>query len=209
MDVGANVGVYTLLASGVCRSNTIAIEPIPATWKLLKEHLRINALESLVEAYQVGIGSVLGTLFFTTDLGPMNRVATEAEVLRKSEQVIPIPVITLDHLVKQRPVTCMKVDVEGYEDHVLTGAQETLSCETLKAIIIELCHNERCDLEAVHAMLTGKGFQPVRYDPFTRRFTPLKSFRRDQFNTLYVRDLGLVEQRVRDAPRVRVHGLEF
>ena len=40
LDVGANIGSYTLLASGVCKARTIAFEPDPETMALLRRKRR-------------------------------------------------------------------------------------------------------------------------------------------------------------------------
>ena len=45
MDVGANVGSYTLLASGVCKARTISFEPYPETMAALRRNIDLE-LES-------------------------------------------------------------------------------------------------------------------------------------------------------------------
>jgi predicted RNA methylase len=47
VDVGANVGSYAVLASGVCRATTWAFEPDPNTVRSLKRNLAINNLNDL------------------------------------------------------------------------------------------------------------------------------------------------------------------
>src|ERR1700737_2016418 len=46
LDVGANVGSYTVLASGVCRASTWAFEPDPNTVRHLRRNIAINELDS-------------------------------------------------------------------------------------------------------------------------------------------------------------------
>ncbi len=50
LDVGSNVGTYTILASGVAQAHSIVIEPIPATFDRLLRNLRLNDLPSRVDA---------------------------------------------------------------------------------------------------------------------------------------------------------------
>ena len=45
-DIGANVGSYTLLASGVIKATTTAIEPIPSTFKMLSDNIALNHLQN-------------------------------------------------------------------------------------------------------------------------------------------------------------------
>src|SRR5258708_35195041 len=42
IDVGANVGSYTILASGVCGATTIAFQPPPVTAAFLRRHIDMN-----------------------------------------------------------------------------------------------------------------------------------------------------------------------
>ena len=47
LDVGANIGSYTILASGVCRARTIAFEPDPETANHLRRNVQENELNNL------------------------------------------------------------------------------------------------------------------------------------------------------------------
>src|SRR5208337_4267417 len=48
LDIGANVGSYTVIGSGVCGAKTWAFEPDPDTVRALKRNIEINGLDSLV-----------------------------------------------------------------------------------------------------------------------------------------------------------------
>lgn len=50
IDVGANVGSYTILASKVVGANSFTLEPVPETFKRLKRNININDIVSLVDA---------------------------------------------------------------------------------------------------------------------------------------------------------------
>lgn len=201
VDVGANVGGYSLLASGICGSRTIAIEPVPDTYEMLKKNLHFNNLQELVSTCQLGIGSTAGTLMITTELGTMNRVVTA----QGCNNITPIKVITLDELLSQQEVTMLKIDVEGYEREVLDGAEEMLDEKSLKVIVIEMLNAE--DLNLIHARLVNNGFSPYSYDPFSRCVIQLGSFNRDKFNTLYLRDLSYIKQRVKSSREFSVLGM--
>jgi len=49
VDVGANVGSYTILASGVVRCHTVAFEPDPLTAAALERNINLNQIADLVE----------------------------------------------------------------------------------------------------------------------------------------------------------------
>jgi hypothetical protein len=74
-DIGANVGVYSVLASGVCKAHSVTVEPVQQTAQHLRQNLAINSLEALVILRQMGVGSVAGELRFTTNEGAENHVA--------------------------------------------------------------------------------------------------------------------------------------
>ena len=65
-DVGANVGSYTVLASGVCRARTLAFEPDPEAAAALRRNVEFNGLADLVSVRDFAVGSSEGVAGFTT-----------------------------------------------------------------------------------------------------------------------------------------------
>lgn len=133
IDVGGNVGTYTLIASGVTKSKTIVFEPIPATYGRLMRHISINNLDGRVTAVNSGVGSEAGTLSLTTDKNCMNRVTKDI-----NDATIEVPVVTLDQAVTDNSVKILKIDVEGYEHAVITGAHDLITDPKTQAVIVEL-----------------------------------------------------------------------
>ena len=87
LDVGANIGSYTILAAGVCNARTIAFEPDPDTARVLRRNIAINHLSALVDVRESALGGVNGQIAFTVGLDTMNRVARPDD---KSAQVVSI-----------------------------------------------------------------------------------------------------------------------
>jgi FkbM family methyltransferase len=190
-DVGANIGSYTILASGICRAHTRAFEPDPITFAALARNIAVNGLEALVTLRECALGATEGKIRFTLGLDTMNRVVTDA--VGPSRMVL---LDTLDHALDGEWPSLIKLDVEGFESEVLRGAAKTLSCSKLKAIIIE--DRSQSVIEALHAF----GFVEHSYDPFTRQ---LKRQKYEQSsNLLFVRDDNFVRKRLTAAARVRV-----
>jgi FkbM family methyltransferase len=203
-DIGANVGSYTILAAGVCGSKTIAAEPLPRAFKILSDNVKINRLSEKTELKNIGIGAAAGALRFTRSLDTTNHVATPGET-----DTLEVLVETLDEILHDTP-QLIKIDVEGYEMAVLRGAAETLANPALKALIIEINNaSERYghSSEEVHNMLAGQGFQPFGYEPFSRTLSPLS--RPNEGNTIYLRDIGFVKERLETAKKVNVLGQTF
>jgi len=101
----------------------------------------------------------------------------------------------------------MKIDVEGYEKFVLEGSQTTLKNENLKAIIIEINFSNKfygVENEEVAEILIKNNFRPFRYNPLNRQLTELKTYDKEQFNTIFIRDLKFVESRIKESKKIRV-----
>src|SRR5262245_46360157 len=74
VDVGANVGSYTILASAAVGANCISFEPSLEACEWLCKNINLNHVASLVEVKQQAVGSVVGVLDLTTDQGPANHI---------------------------------------------------------------------------------------------------------------------------------------
>lgn len=199
VDAGANVGAYTLLASGEVGAQTVAVEPVPRTFSFLFDNVHLNRLDGQVRLYNIGLGSAKGKLKFTSSHDTVNHVAT-----RDEPGVIDVEVRTLDDLAEKVPAL-IKIDVEGFETEVLRGARKLLSDSTLKAIIIELNGSGSrygYDENQIHADLLNLGFRPYGYDPKCRELRELQTF--GNHNTIYIRNLDFVSQRISGARKIRV-----
>jgi FkbM family methyltransferase len=206
VDVGANAGAYSLLAAGVCSANALAIEPIPSTYAHLVRNIEVNELTSLVKTLNLGIGATRTELKFTNNLDAMNRVAFKDH---DYENAIVVQVEPLDSLLAARAPTLMKVDVEGYELEVFKGAARVLGDPALLGMIVEMnglgrCYGSTC--QDVHNYLAHAGFRPYGYSPSAREVSALHSFHSEKFNTIYIRDIAAVVQRVQNAKSFTVLG---
>lgn len=100
----------------------------------------------------------------------------------------------------------MKIDVEGFEYPVLKGCPKTLTNPILKAVIIELNGSGiRYGFQdnAIHGHLVEAGMSPYTYLPLERRLVPSESYNRVG-NTIYIRDLQFVEDRVKNQRSIRI-----
>ena len=208
IDVGANVGIYSLLASGIKRSTAVAFEPIPATYDSLMRNLKLNELDELVGAYNMGIGSKKDSLKFTSNYDTVNHV-----VFDDREGTVEVKVDQLDNLVKleEGQHTLLKIDVEGFEMEVLKGAKSILTDDRLKAVILEMngCGEQfGISDEDLDKKITEYGFKKYDYNPLTRKLTALESYNREG-NTLYLRNLDFIIERLNSAKPVFVYNTKF
>lgn len=169
VDVGANIGAFTVLASGVCRSRTIAFEPSPKNFKKLAANIRVNDIQDLVQSYMTIVDNVNGVGHFVSDSGSV--IDHVLEPGEESINVIEVPSITLDEVLDREQPKMIKIDVEGVETRILDGAERTLGKQSLDVLIVELKgHGKRYgfDERLVIKKLEEYGFVPIVYDPFTR-----------------------------------------
>lgn len=199
VDVGANVGSYTILASCAIGARSITFEPIASTFAVLLDNIRLNGVESRVQAHCVAVGEAAGRARMTTAFDTGNRmVAAHSE-----EETDEVPVVALDDIPLVCDANLIKIDVEGFERAVLAGAARTLASPSLLAVLMETnaCAKAHGRGEAeAHEHLLGLGFSPFTYAPFERRLRTLGRAHKPDGNTLYLRDPARVEGRLRQSP---------
>lgn len=129
-DVGANIGYYGLLfAQAVGPSGRVAcIEPEPDNVAELRRNVEGNRLAN-VEVVPVAVGASTGTVSL--------RGGINGAVVEDGLGEVQVPLRTLDELLGDRPVDFIKIDVEGYEGHVLEGAARLLE-EQRPALFVEI-----------------------------------------------------------------------
>jgi FkbM family methyltransferase len=198
IDVGANVGAYTVLASAAARAQTKAFDPSPPAIDSLRANVELNRIADRVSIEPYAIGRAPGHVSISTS-GPssMHHIATE-----RSSSLIEMR--TIDSYCLHPSI--IKIDVEGYEAEVLAGATETAERPELVAIITE--NNDESvnygdGIESISSFMSQHGFIPVTYDPWRRNITA-KHKRSD--NTLYLRDVERVKRRVAEAEPFCVFG---
>ena len=199
VDVGANIGSYTVLASGVCGARSIAVEPAPETLQSLKRNVEANKIGNRTRLIESALGAEAGTVRFTVGQDTTNRIANHDD-----EETREVRVQTLDEILSELSPVLIKLDVEGYEPNVIAGAAETLRKPSLLAVLTETADNK------VSAGLNGAGFQKASYAPFQRKLTMggRGADTQQSANTLFVRDRLSCDARLSDAPRRAVLGVE-
>lgn len=182
-DIGANVGVYTILASQVKKAKTISIEPLPLTYEKLLDNIQINRLTNVVSK-NIGLSFEQSKLYFTTNKDTMNSVALDSDINKQE-----INVDTLDNLSMKYGIPKMiKIDVEGYETNVLKGAIDVLEDDALEVVILELNGSGKkfgFNDDDIHRNLFNFGFKPYSYNPFERKIIKLDSY--GFHNTIYIK----------------------
>lgn len=202
VDVGANVGSYTILAGASIGAKCIAAEPVPSTFAHLMDNIRFNNIQDRADARNIGVGDRDGRLTFTADSDTSNHVLTDTEAGTHTD-TITVPIQSLNSLCEGSTPAIIKIDVEGFESRVITGGSDTLAHNDLLAVIMELNGlgaRYGYDDKTLHRQMLDFGFNIFTYDPFGRKLTPLAELNEACDNMLYIKDVDRVAKRLREAP---------
>jgi FkbM family methyltransferase len=187
VDVGANIGQTVLAASaqvGVA-GRVMAIEPHPRTFKFLQENIALNEIAN-VELFNVALGANAGSAAFSDDRrDDMNRI---------DGGPLQVAVSRLDDLIQDpAPIALLKVDVEGYEKFVFTGATKLLQRTQCVYFEVSELHFRRFGytIRDLLLLLEGAGFRLFRPQP-PDQFVPISAaFATGECeNLLALRDAG-------------------
>lgn len=205
IDIGANVGSYSILACGVAGANGFAFEPVPNTYQKLVGNIRINNLSDKIQCFNMGLGNQKDRIKFSSHLDTMNHALSEDEI---DDNAIEVNIDSLDVMLQNESPHILKIDVEGYETLVLEGAQQTLKKESLAAIIIELNGSGShygFDEAKIHQQLLETGYSPYTYEPFKRQLIPLQNKNQTSGNTLYIKNKAWIENKIQSSPYYMIH----
>lgn len=136
VDVGANIGIYTLLgASRVGPSGRVyAIEPGPENLEYLKHNIHLNNFRNIT-VLPIAAGSRSEQReFFLRSVRSHDSLYLSSR--KESYQSIMVEVARLDDLI-DAPVDLIKMDIEGAELEALTGANPMVTRSSRLQMIVE------------------------------------------------------------------------
>lgn len=163
VDVGANVGLYTIwcIEAG---AEVIALEPSRIARERLVSNLKLNGYEA--EIVPAAVGEAEGTMRLTTQLDNQNHLvlSPDSDDVESEE----VPVLTLDGLIGERTIDGLKIDVEGAELLVMKGAQRLLAEQRIKLIQLEWNESSldllKQDRTPIAELLSSHGYALFRAD---------------------------------------------
>ena len=131
LDVGANIGIYTLLAAKR-GARVFAIEADPENAQLLRHNIEINGFTDKVTVLEFAALDSPGTVVLHRN--PTN--SGGSSVSTNSAETAVVPKRTIDSL-QLPPVDVCKMDIEGSELSALLGMRETLNRSPQIKLLIE------------------------------------------------------------------------
>jgi FkbM family methyltransferase len=123
VDVGANVGYFTILAAKLLgrTGRTIAIECNSRNCELIYLNLHHNSIENAL-VYQFAVSDAQKLLSLTAGFSN-----GEVDELRDDQDALIVPAVTLDFLLQNEPrIDIIKMDIEGSEAKAWRGMQQTI-----------------------------------------------------------------------------------
>jgi FkbM family methyltransferase len=177
VDVGANVGVYSLFATLMPTvGEVIAFEADPTTLAALKKNVEINGLEARIRVYGNAVSDSCGPVMFGTVgalSGANSVVSTSIHNAGKFRRRYTVEATTLDAVLNDaiEPPVAMKIDVEGHEAAVLAGAISILRSNS--AVIQVECFGGSAD--KIVRLLKPLGFDQLTAIGTDHYFTNVES----------------------------------
>ena len=128
LDIGANVGAYSLLLGQWVRpaGRVFAFEPAPRAFDGLVRHVHLNGLNDVVRPLSVAVGEhETQAEFLIMRTSGEGRLAAPDDC---DDARLTVPVVTVDGFCAREGIDpdFIKIDVEGWELAVLRGAHETI-----------------------------------------------------------------------------------
>ncbi len=134
-DIGANVGYFALMAAELLDENgqVYAIEAEPENAQRLRSNIDLNGYRNII-VHQIAAGAERTQLELS--LRSSSNVHRMTEVLEDSDSVgsVDVEVYPIDHLISEYDIPSdeliiIRMDVEGYESHVLAGMSDLLASD--------------------------------------------------------------------------------
>ena len=129
IDVGANIGYYTLIFAQLVGSSgkVFAFEPEPKNFEILKKNIEINNYPNIVAEQKIVSDKSGIVKLFIAEHGIVGHRINQQ---KSSQKFIEIESIILDNYIKKlnldNKINFIKIDVEGSEPKVLEGAKEIM-----------------------------------------------------------------------------------
>ena len=213
LDIGANMGLYTVYAAVMTGCQVVSIEPEALNYAELNKNIYINDLHGRVLAYCAAASDsfmVDKLLLGGFRVGHSHHDFAESswlddmkwgnDVTVKRNQRIAQGSISfsIDEMVASGAMDIpshIKIDVDGHEHKVIAGARKTLADPSLKTVLIELDHRfEQTD--GIIDFMEGLGWR-YSFDQLVtnrimimreERVRELRKIGKDGFNYIFFRD---------------------
>lgn len=171
LDIGANLGLFSLAMAKAGFSEIHSFEPIPETHSKFLENIKLNPdIAERILPRRLGVGAKRGNVnFIVNPTSPgQSKIATSGFVSPDQCCEISCEIVTLDSYLNGNNlgrILLLKMDVEGFEADVLKGGGEFLKSGHVDFIYSEVIEEALMDsgssLDEFAGLIASLGFSPV------------------------------------------------
>lgn len=175
IDVGANIGFYSLTLGSIFDKENFAIhafEPNPYTFKLLEENVNQNNIKNIT-LNQFGLSSEESNFDLTYNEGNLGTANIYSKESNKNTKSANIKCVKFDDYCKENNISSVdiiKVDIEGAELDFLKGAVNIISkskkCVLIAEIVEENCQRAGYSAKDLYEFIIQLGFEAFLPKPF-------------------------------------------
>lgn len=174
VDVGANIGLWTLVAAHTVgkAGKVISLEPNPSTFEKLASNVTLNCLDSVVELHKNAASNCHKRARFVCE--PNHNLSSITTSNHANS--IEIQTVTLDEILDLRPIAGIKLDTEGHELEAIDGLSNTIA-KFRPWLIVEFnsSHHDSATIRdwPVFKLLSSWGYRAYSYSRDARE-TPIE-----------------------------------
>lgn len=162
-DIGANTGLYSLLAASIDNNMKIhAFEPVDSAFNFLTANINENRFSN-IKANKVALSNFDGESTFNLQLSdsiiPLGSSLRQDMGDQENKLVIKVKTMTLDTYVEEnniKKIDFLKIDTEGTEDKVLEGAEQSIN-SFRPVLICEVLSNTNIE-DKLHKLLDSRNY---------------------------------------------------
>jgi len=178
IDIGAGIGEHVILAASKIKTGKIiAFEPDDEARSYLTQSIQLNNLKSLVQVEKLVVAQKNGRIGFDNNQTSELR---KISIAKRSPKLLAISLDSYCQKNKIKQIELLKIDVEGAEFLVLSGAKQLLSQQKIQRLIVEL--NPKCQTLGLTIKQTLQLLQQFNYQLFDEQQRKISNISTYLFN---------------------------
>jgi FkbM family methyltransferase len=142
VDIGANIGVFTLLASSRTQETVHAFEPFPQNVEFLKKNIHMNNLHKVI-THRFAVCSEVGSAKLFLSKTSTGHLLFDRNIEGRLSRHIEVPTTTLQRIIDDNAldrIGFLKLDCEGSEGSILVSTPVSYF-KTIRKIAMEFHDN--------------------------------------------------------------------
>lgn len=126
VDIGANIGIFTLYAAAITQNTVYAFEPFPSNFEALQQNIRANGLKNVIP-FRSAVSDQSGIEVFA-DCGVSQGHRLKKVFFDETDRGLEVPTITLQDFMDTNNlerIDFLKLDCEGAEGLILQSTPKS------------------------------------------------------------------------------------